>query len=48
MTTQFQHQDRGLGFQIPRSTPTPQHGQKADAETLKVREPRSYAPRPGH
>ena len=48
MTTHFQQQNTSLGFQIPKSAPAPQHGQKADAKTLKVREPRSYAPRPGH
>ena len=48
MSTHFQHQDSSLGFTIPRSAPAPQHGQKADAKTLKVREPRSYSPRPGH
>ena len=48
MTTGFQQQDRMIGFAIPKSAASPQHGQKAPAEPLTVREPRSYKPRPGH
>ena len=48
MTTGFQHQEQGIGYSIPRSTPAPQHGQKADAKSLKLREPRAAPPRPGH
>jgi hypothetical protein len=48
MSTHFQQQDPSIGFVIPKSAPAPQHGQKADAKTLKAREPRSHPPRPGH
>lgn len=43
-----QQEDSALGFYIPRTSPQPQHGQKADAKSLKMREPRSVSPRPGH
>jgi hypothetical protein len=48
MTTHFQQQDPSVGFVIRKSAPAPQHGQKADAKMLKVCQPRSYQPRPGH
>lgn len=48
MTTGFQQQELGLGYSIPKSTPAPQHGQKADAKSLKVGKPRTASPRPGH
>jgi len=48
MTQGFQQQDRMAGFSIPRSAASPQHGQKPANEPLKLREPRSYTPRPGH
>lgn len=48
MSTHFQQQDPSVGFQIPKSAPAPQHGQKADTKALKTREPRAQTPRPGH
>lgn len=48
MTRGLQQQDPGLGLNIPKSAPTPQHGQKATEKPLPLREPRSYKPRPGH
>jgi hypothetical protein len=48
MTQGFQHQQpvQNLGFS--KSAPTPQHGQPAVKEPIKVKEPRSFQPRPGH
>ena len=48
MSTHFQQQDPSVGFQIPKSAPAPQHGQKADTKALKTRESRAQTPRPGH
>lgn len=48
MTHGFQQQDKSLGIALPKSAAMPQHGQKAPAKPLPVREPRTYKPRPGH
>jgi hypothetical protein len=48
VTHGFQQQDPGLGFCIPRSAATPQHGQKPDKKDAKIKPPRSCQPRPGH
>lgn len=48
MPLRFQQQDPMALFDPPRSAPTPQHGQKADKPEGKVKEPRSFQPRPGH
>ena len=49
MTRGLQQQDGGIGFYVPKSAATPQHGQKAPAEKPQpAREPRSVTPRPGH
>lgn len=48
MTQGFQHQSQGFGYAIPKSAPTPQHGQRPPEKPLPIREPRSYTPRPGH
>jgi hypothetical protein len=48
MTHGFQQQDTALGFSIPKSAATPQHGQKAVAKPSEPKEPRSFKPRPGH
>lgn len=49
MTHGFQQQNAGLGFCIPRSAATPQHGQKADPKQAPPAAPsRSFEPRPGH
>ena len=48
MTHGFQQQDTSRNFNIPRSVPTPQHGQKAGtAPALPIREPSTLQPRPG-
>lgn len=48
MTHRFLQQDPSIGFSIPRSAATPQHGQKPPPEAPKAKEPRSFKPRPGH
>jgi hypothetical protein len=48
MTHGFQQQDPGLGYAMPKSAASPQHGQKPPEKPLPVREPRTYKPRPGH
>lgn len=53
MTHGFQQQDTALGYSIPRSAASPQHGQKPAAaqpatKAPKPKEPRSFEPRPGH
>lgn len=48
MTQGFQHQNQAGGFTIPKSAATPQHGQKADKAVEKLKEARSFQPRPGH
>ena len=44
----FEQQDPSLNFAFRKSAATPQHGQKADNEKAKPKEPRSFEPRPGH
>ncbi len=44
----FQQQSKLNTFNVPRSTPLPKHGEKADKDCLKSLEPRSFLPRPGH
>lgn len=49
MTQGFQHQQSAAGgFNIPRSVPTPQHGQKADLKdrATPLRQSRSFDPPP--
>jgi len=48
MTSGFQHQDPMRNVSFPRSEPKAQHGQKPDQECLKLKERRSFEPRPGH
>jgi len=48
MTKGFQHQVPLTNFPLPRSEPKPQHGRKPDEDCLKVKEERSFEPRPGH
>ncbi|WP_332768445.1 hypothetical protein [Phenylobacterium sp.] len=48
MTLRFQQQDQTDRPSPPKSAATPQHGQKADKPEGKVKEPRSFQPRPGH
>ncbi|CAN5567470.1 hypothetical protein BH10PSE5_BH10PSE5_31570 [soil metagenome] len=47
MTRGFDQQDPTLNFSIPKSAPKPQHGQTPD-KIVKVKEPRTFQPRPGH
>jgi hypothetical protein len=48
MTRGLPQQEPGLGYSIPQSAVSPQHGQKASSKPLAVREPRQCIPRPGH
>lgn len=48
MTQGFQHQNQQTNFAFPKSAATPQHGQKADKQASKVKQNRSFQPRPGH
>jgi hypothetical protein len=48
MTSGFQNQDPMRNFSVPKSEPKAQHGQKSDQECLKVKEKRTFEPRPGH
>jgi hypothetical protein len=47
MSTGFQQQAPFNSLNFSKSAPTPQHGQKADAEALKRKETRSFEPKPG-
>ena len=48
MTQGFQQQDPSVNFAIPKSAPSPQHGQKQEPVKLApVRTRRSPDPRPG-
>lgn len=48
MQTRFQQQEAAQASPFLKSAATPQHGKKADEQASKVREPRSFQPRPGH
>jgi hypothetical protein len=48
MTRGFQQQNQTNSFVLPKSAPSPQHGQKADMAAAKIKESRSFQPRPGH
>lgn len=48
MTHGFQQQNQSANFTIPKACATPQHGQKADEKVVKLKEKRSFQPRPGH
>jgi hypothetical protein len=49
MTQGFQQQDPAQNFSIPKSAPSPQHGQKPDRKAQQpVRPERTVEPRPGH
>jgi hypothetical protein len=48
MMKPFQQQAPLASGRPPHPEPKPQHGQKPDAECLKVPEKRSFEPRPGH
>ena len=48
MTHGFQQQSQTTSFAVPKSAPSPQHGEKATTKASKIRKPRSVEPRPGH
>jgi hypothetical protein len=48
MIKSFEHQNPSSNAHLPRPEPKAQHGQKPDAQCLKVPEKRSFEPRPGH
>ena len=49
MPISLPQQDHSSGFCIPKSVASPQHGQKADRNTVTgLNENRSFQPRPGH
>ncbi|WP_297513500.1 hypothetical protein [uncultured Caulobacter sp.] len=47
MTSGFQHQNPMTNFCLPKAEPKAQHGQKADEVCLKLKERRTFEPRPG-
>ena len=48
MTKDFQNQQPSALTAFSRSTAKPQHGQKPDETCLKIKEKRSFEPRPAH
>ena len=48
MPSRFQQQDQMVNFSLPKSAATPQHGQKADKQATRIKETRTFQPRPGH
>lgn len=48
MTSGFQNQNPMQGLCIPKSEPKAQHGQQPDKECTKLKEKRTFEPRPGH
>lgn len=48
MPHRFDQQDPSANFTFPKSAATPQHGQKPDKKVAKLKEQRSFQPRPGH
>lgn len=48
MTSGFQNQNPMTNLCFPKSTPKPQHGRKPDEACIKLKEKRSFQPRPGH
>lgn len=48
MTKGFDQQDRSATYSFTKSAPTPQHGQRTGREAEKLKEPRSFQPRPAH
>ena len=47
MVTNFQQQSPLQNLNLFKSVPKPQHGKKADPNMMKLKEPRSFEPRPG-
>ena len=48
MTHRFDQQEPSIAFGTLKSVATPQHGQKADPKTSKIKETRSFQPRQAH
>lgn len=48
MTSGFQNQDPGRQITFPKAEPNAQHGRKPDEQCLRLKEKRSFQPRPGH
>jgi hypothetical protein len=48
MTNGFQHQDPMTNYSVPKSEPKAQHGRKPDEDAPKVKERRTFDPKPGH
>jgi hypothetical protein len=48
MTSGFQNQNPLQNHSFPKSEPKAQHGQKPDEACLKVKEKRTFEPKPGH
>ncbi len=48
MTSGFQNQDPMRNVCFPKCEPKPQHGRKPDAACVKLKEKRSFEPKPGH
>lgn len=48
MSMDFQHQKPLQHYGFTRPAPQAQHGQTAKTEMMKLKPPRSFAPRPGY
>lgn len=48
MTSGFQNQDPNKTLCFPKTAAKPQHGAKPAQECLRLKEKRSFEPRPGH
>ncbi len=48
MTSGFQNQNPMTNLCLPKAEPKPQHGQKPDEACIKLKEKRTFQPRPGH
>lgn len=48
MTRGFQNQDPMQNVCFPKAEPKPQHGRKPDEACVKLKEKRTFEPKPGH
>jgi hypothetical protein len=48
MTRGFQNQDTMRDLVFPKSEPKAQHGRKPDEQAMKLKEKRTFEPKPGH
>lgn len=48
MTSGFQNQNPMQSFCFPKSEPKAQHGQKPSQDCVKLKEKRTFEPKPGH